>query len=138
MPTIKFVKENKEIDVPEGANLRKEAKKAGINLYSGGKGTVDAIRDVVMNCHGFGQCGLCRVRVSKGIEHTNTMSIVEKARFKCPVPTPVTPLGFDPLPCLAYIGNEDTMRLACRTTVHGDIEVETLPELNLFGENFFS
>jgi hypothetical protein len=30
------------------------------------------------------------------------------------------------------------MRLACCTTVHGDITVESGPELNLFGENFFS
>jgi hypothetical protein len=39
---------------------------------------------------------------------------------------------------MGYIGNEQTMRLACRTTVHGDIEVQTRPPLNLFGENFFS
>ena len=138
MPTIKFTKENKEITVPQGANLRQEARKAGINLYSGGKGTFDTIRDVALNCHGFGQCGLCRVKVTKGIENIDPMGIVEKARFKCPLPTPVTPLGVDPLPCLAYIGNEADMRLACRTTVQGDIEVETVPELNLFGENFFS
>jgi hypothetical protein len=30
------------------------------------------------------------------------------------------------------------MRLACMTKVLGDIEVETGPELDLFGENFFS
>ena len=30
------------------------------------------------------------------------------------------------------------MRLACCTTVHGDIEVESGPPVNLFGENFFS
>ena len=41
-------------------------------------------------------------------------------------------------PPLAYVGHEDTMRLACCTTVHGDIEVETGPEVSLFGENFFS
>src|SRR5262245_52062111 len=35
MPTIKFTKEKKEIQVPVGANLRKEAMKAGINLYQG-------------------------------------------------------------------------------------------------------
>jgi len=39
---------------------------------------------------------------------------------------------------LAYIGNEQTMRLACQTRVNGDITVETKPALNLFGENFFS
>ena len=39
---------------------------------------------------------------------------------------------------LSFIGNEDTLRLACCVKVLGDIEVETAPELNLFGENFFS
>jgi len=39
---------------------------------------------------------------------------------------------------LAYIGNEDTMRLACQTRVNGDITVTTCPPMNLFGENFFS
>ena len=46
---------------------------------------------------------------------------------------------FDPIvPCLAFIGNEETMRLACMTKVQGDLEVETGPKLDLFGENFFS
>jgi hypothetical protein len=58
------------------------------------------------------------------------MGMIEKIRFKLPVP--------DPLPSLAYIGNEGTMRLACQTLVMGDMEIETGPELNLFGENFFS
>ena len=39
---------------------------------------------------------------------------------------------------LAYIGNEQTMRLACQTRVNGDITVVTKPPLNLFGDNFFS
>jgi len=39
---------------------------------------------------------------------------------------------------LAYIGNEQTMRLACQTRVNGDMTVTTCPPLNLFGENFFS
>jgi hypothetical protein len=50
----------------------------------------------------------------------------------------VTPLALDPIPCLAYVGHENTMRLACKTQVYGDIEVETGPEIDLFGENFFS
>ena len=68
--------------------------------------------------------------ITKGIENTNPMGMIEKAKFKVPLP--------DPLPCMAFVGNEESMRLACKTTVHGDIEVETGPELNLFGENFFS
>jgi ferredoxin len=129
MPLVKFVKENKEIDVPHGANLRQEAIKAGINLYQGINGFGAGINKF-MNCHGIGQCGMCRVLITKGMENTNSMGLMEKFRFYNPVP--------DPLPCMAFIGNENTMRLACRTQVLGDIEVETGPQLNLFGENFFS
>jgi ferredoxin len=137
MPVVKFVKENKEIEVPRGANLRQAAINAGVNLYQGLNG-IGAGINKIFNCHGFGQCGMCRVKITKGMEHTSPMGMMENARFKCPFPTPVTPLGFDPLPCMAYIGNEDTMRLACCVSVEGDIEVETGPELNLFGDNFFS
>jgi len=139
MPLVKFIKENKEIEVPEGANLRTEAVRAGINTHQGLNG-VGATINQYANCHGFGQCGTCRVRIVKGIENASRMGVVEKLRFKCPVPTPLTPGAFfDPLvPCLAYIGNEATMRLACQTKVLGDMEVETGPPLDLFGENFFS
>ena len=137
MPVVKFTKENKEIEVPHGANLRKEAIKAGINLYAGFNGTGASINQY-LNCHGLGQCGMCRVRITKGMENASPMGLMEKTRFKCPVPTPITPLALDPIPCMAYIGNEDTMRLACRVQVLGDIEVETAPTLDLFGENYFS
>ncbi len=89
-----------------------------------------AISKVLINCHGSGQCGTCRVQIVKGMENTSPMGKLEKFRFHNPLP--------DPLPCLAFIGNEDTMRLACQTLVNGDIEVETAPTLDLFGENFFS
>ena len=129
MPLVKFIKENKEIDVPHGANLRQEAIKAGINVHQGVNG-FGATINKILNCHGLGQCGTCRVLITKGMENTSPMGMVEKIRFYNPVP--------DPLPCMAFIGNENTMRLACRTKVLGDIEVETGPQLNLFGENFFS
>jgi len=35
MPTITFTSEKKEIQVPAGANLRKEALRAGVSLYPG-------------------------------------------------------------------------------------------------------
>ncbi len=137
MPIVKFVKENKEIEVPRDTNLRKAAINAGINLYQGLNGIGAGINKYA-NCHGWGQCGMCRVTITKGMENLSPMGVLESVRFKCPVPTPVTPFGFDPIPCMAYVGNEDTMRLACCVKVLGDIEVETGPELNLFGENFFS
>lgn len=130
MPIVKFVKEKKEIEVPDGANLRNEAIKAGINLNQGVNGIGQTLNKYV-NCFGIGMCGTCRVLVTKGMDNTNKMTLREKAKFKM-VLTP------DPVPSLAFIGHEDTMRLACMTTVHGDIEVESGPELNLFGENFFS
>ncbi len=129
MPLVKFTKENKEIEVPAGANLRKEAIKAGINVHQGVNGMGAGLNKFV-NCHGLAQCGTCRVKITKGMENTSRMGMLEKFRFYNPVP--------DPIPCMAYIGNEDTMRLACCVAVNGDIEVETGPQLDLFGENFFS
>jgi len=130
MPVIKFIKEKKEIEVPAGANLRQEALKAGVNPHALLNGMGAGISRALINCHGLAQCGTCRVRITKGMENTSPMGMLEKIRFKNPIP--------DPLPALNYIGNEDTMRLACQTSVNGDIEVETGPEINLFGENFFS
>jgi ferredoxin len=115
MPTITFINEKKEIQVPAGANLRKEALAAGVQLYPG--------IHKLANCHGFGTCGSCRVLVTKGMENTSPKGLLESAR-----------LGVS----LAAIGNESTMRLACQTRVNGDITVTTRPPLNLFGENFFS
>ena len=137
MPIVKFVKENVEIEVAAGANLRKEAIKAQVNTHQGVNGLGAGINRY-MNCHGLGQCGTCRVRILKGAENSSPMGVVEAVRLRCPIPTPVTPLALDPLPCMAYVGNEETMRLSCQTLVHGDMEVETGPQVDLFGENFFS
>lgn len=115
MAIIKFVNEKKEIQVPEGSNLRKEAMRAGVQLYSG--------IHKFGNCRGFSLCGSCRVLVTKGMENASPMGVVEKMRLKA---------------SMAYIGNEDTMRLACQTEVNGDMEVHTTPAMNWFGENFFS
>jgi len=137
MPLVKFIKENKEIEVPHGANLRKAAINAGINTHQGLNGFGAGINKL-FNCHGIAQCGTCRVKITKGMENASPMGLMEKTRFKWPIPTPITPLALDPLPCMAFVGNEDTMRLACKVEVLGDMEVETGPEINLFGENFFS
>lgn len=115
MPIVKFVNEKKEIEVPEGANLRKEALRAGVQLYSG--------PDQVLNCRGLGACATCRVLVTEGGENASPRTLIEKLRMSV---------------SLAYLGNEETMRLACQTRVNGDLSVVTRPEMNLYGENFFS
>jgi ferredoxin len=129
MPIIKFVNEKIEVEVPEGANLRREAINAGVNLYKGINGVGETFNKYA-NCWGLGMCGSCRVLITKGMENTNKMTAMERVKFKVPMP--------DPISVFAFVGHKDTMRLACQTTVHGDIEVTTGPELNLFGENFFS
>jgi ferredoxin len=131
MPIIKFVKEKKEVEVPVGANLRDEAIKAGINLNTGVNGFGASINKYA-NCKGLGLCGTCRVNIVKGMENLNPLTFKEKVKFK------YIGLPPDPIPMMAYIGNEDKMRLACMCKVNGDIEVESTPQFNLFGENFFS
>ncbi len=115
MAIVKFVNEKKEIQVPEGSNLRKEALRAGVGLYPG--------INKVVNCLGFGSCGTCRVLITKGMENASPMGMKERIRMRF---------------SMAYVGNEDTMRLACQTKINGDMEVVTQPPLNLYGENFFS
>jgi ferredoxin len=115
MPIVNFVNEKKQLQVPDGANLRQEAMKAGIEVYPH--------VHKILHCPGWAQCGSCRVLITKGQDHASPMGLMEKARLKL---------------SLAYIGNEETMRLSCQTAVHGDMDVVTQPPLNLFGENFFS
>lgn len=128
MATVKFVNDKKEIQVPEGTNLRKAALAARVNLYNGINGIGSSVNKI-LNCHGLGLCGTCVVTIAKGMENTSKMGVRERLAFKG-IPTPGA--------ALHYIGNEGSMRLACMTRVNGDVEVITKPDLNLFGENFFS
>src|SRR5262245_54045729 len=129
MPIIKFIKEKKEIEVPAGTNLRKAALDAGVNPHGILNGFGAGLTRY-LNCLGNGLCGTCRVNIVKGMENVSPMGVMEKIKFHNPIP--------DPLPALQFIGNEDKLRLSCQTLVDGDIEVETAPTLDLFGENFFS
>ena len=114
MPKVKFIKEKQEIEVPEGANLRAEARKAGIQVYPG--------LNKYVNCMGMGTCGTCRVLVKKGIENLGPKTFIEKLTL---------------LRMFSAIGHEEEMRLSCQCTVNGDVEVETQPSLNWSGENFW-
>ena len=121
MPVVTFVNEKKEIQVPVGANLRSEAIKAGVQVYGG--------VDKLVHCPGWGLCGTCRVRIVKGGENASPMGFKENFKFHFPLP--------EPRACIAYIGNEDTMRLSCQTRVLGDMTIETHPKWNWFGESFY-
>lgn len=118
MPTIKFTRENKTVDVPIGTNLRKAALNAGVPLYAGPHRFV--------NCMGLGQCAACRVNVKNGKENLSRQGLWEWLR-----------LTFGPDTWFARLGNEEQLRLACRAAVQGDVEVETQPAANWHGEKFW-
>jgi ferredoxin len=118
MPSVKFVNEKKTIEVPEGSNLRKEALKAGVELYEG--------PHRYLNCRGLRQCASCRVMIKKGQENVSPQGLIERLR-----------LVMGPITQFARIGHEKDLRLACATRVFGDIEVETHPAVNWHGERFW-
>jgi len=114
MPKVTIANEKKEIEVPDGANLRAELRKAGVQVYSG--------LSKWLNCFGHGSCGTCRILVKKGIENLSPKGKMER---------------FTLWRMISAIGREDEMRLSCQATVHGDITIETKPGMNLYGENFW-
>jgi ferredoxin len=118
MPKVFFANEKKEIEVPDGANLREEARKAGIELYKG--------MHKYLNCRGLGLCGTCKVLVKKGMENLSPKGRME--RFT---------LNFGPTNVFFIVGHEDEARLSCQVKVHGDCTVETQPAFNWSGDNFW-
>jgi ferredoxin len=118
MPKVLFVNEKKEIDVPAGANLRQEARKAGVEIYP--------LHARLLNCRGLGLCGTCRVLVKKGMENLSPKTTMEKIN-----------LSAHPLTMLASIGHENETRLSCQVQVNGDCSIETQPAFNWSGENFW-
>jgi len=119
MPQVKFVNEKQTVDVPEGANLRREARKAGVNLYWG--------PHQLMNCRGMGMCGSCHVEVTKGEENLKKPGLWERL---C--------MSLHPALFLAkQTEKKEHLRLACQAKVMGDCEVKTQPDVNLNGEKFW-
>ncbi|EKQ68895.1 ferredoxin [Leptolyngbyaceae cyanobacterium JSC-12] len=98
MTVIRFLKENKEVIVAEGANLRFKALENGIDIYT--------LVGKMMNCGGYGQCGTCVVEVVDGIENLSPKTEVEKRKLK---------------------KKPDSYRLACQTLVNGPISIRTKP-----------
>ena len=118
MPKITFVNEKKELEVPEGANLREEARKAGIEVHPW------IFKYPGLNCMGNGLCATCRVLVKKGMDNLNPQGLVEK-------------VSLNVLHVFESVGHEEEMRLACQCTVKGDVTVETKPPINMSGEVFW-
>jgi ferredoxin len=141
MAKVKFVNENREVEVAPGANLRDVALAHGIGLHHHGTGKPSGLA-ARLNCSipsdllkrylgkdnglasvvGGGLCGTCHVYIKKGMENCSPKTVKEKVRLAVAAFT---------------IGHENEVRLACQTKVMGDIEVETHPPMNFFGEKFW-
>jgi ferredoxin len=98
MSTIKFVKENQEVVVANGANLRLKALENKIDIYK--------LKGKLMNCGGVGQCGTCIVEIVEGMENLSNLTEVENSVLK---------------------KKPRTYRLACQTLVKGPVKVKTKP-----------
>ncbi|MBK4729050.1 (2Fe-2S)-binding protein [Oxynema sp. CENA135] len=98
MPNIKYVNEDKEIVVADGANLRLKTLENNIDLYK--------FVGKMMNCGGYGQCGTCVVEIVEGMENLSPRTPVENQKLK---------------------KKPENYRLACQTLVNGPVSVKTKP-----------
>jgi len=97
MPTVHF--RGEEIECREGATLRDVLLDADLTPHNG--------KAKVLNCHGFGNCGTCAVKVDGEV---SDKGIREKGRLLVPPHHP-----------------NYELRLACQTKVMGDVTVEKYP-----------
>ena len=98
VPTITFVRQNKQIEVPEGDSVRYTALENDVPVYCG--------LWKFANCHGNGLCGTDRVSVSP-LTNTNSRTFMEKFWLR------------------NDLKKNPNVRLACQTKVFGDVNVDT-------------
>lgn len=98
VPTITFVRQNKQIEVPEGDSVRYPALENDVPVYCG--------LWKFANCHGNGLCGTDRVSVSPST-NTNSLTFMEKFWLR------------------NDLKKNPNTRLACQTKVFGDVNVDT-------------
>ena len=100
MPTIRFVREGRDVKCRSGENLREVALREGLELY-GFKGSLG-------NCGGCGQCITCFVSV-EGKKDTALSPItdVEKTKLK---------------------NRPSNWRLACQCVVRSSVVILTKPQ----------
>lgn len=109
---VRFLRENRTVEVEKGANLRAAAMKAGIEIYPG--------LYKYVNCHGHAQCASCIVHLRNGTaKNASPRTVRERLREA---------VGF------YHLGHEEEARLACQVRVTGDLDVWTQPAFNWFGE----
>uniref|UniRef100_A0A7S0BP16 2Fe-2S ferredoxin-type domain-containing protein n=1 Tax=Rhodosorus marinus TaxID=101924 RepID=A0A7S0BP16_9RHOD len=92
----------KSFPADSGVDLRRNLLENGVDVYTFGQ--------KLRNCGGNGSCGLCRVKVTAGLENMNERT--PKEDF-----------------LLNKVGADGNIRLACRTMIDGPVSIETKPEI---------
>ncbi len=95
MPKVSFQPANIAIEVDEGVSIREASLRAGVQIPS--------------TCGGVGSCGLCKVKITSGVEHL----------------APMTQLELGKLGNVFFITKE---RLSCQTTFKGEVGCEVPDE----------
>jgi ferredoxin len=98
VPTITFVRENVQVEVPTGDHVRYPALENDVPVYCG--------IWKYLNCHGNGLCGTDRVAVSPSF-NTNPLTFMEKFWLR------------------GDRKKNPNMRLACQVEVLDDVTVDT-------------
>ena len=104
MPVVNFYNEHRTFDAEAGSNLRLLMKKIGVSPYNG--------LDALLNCRGHNFCGTCAVEIVDGKGASPRMREEEGT------------LGGN-LAVARVV--EKNLRLACQTSVTGDMVVKTHP-----------
>ena len=104
MPVVTFYNEHRSFEAEQGANLRLLMKATGVSPYRG-LGTL-------LNCRGHNFCGTCAVEVIDG-KGAPPRTREEEGTLAGNL-------------ALAHVVGKN-MRLACQTTVTGDMTVRTHP-----------
>ncbi len=100
MPTIRFVREGRDVKCRSGENLRQVALREGLELY-GFKGTLG-------NCGGCGQCITCFISVEGDKDGSlSPVTDVEKIKLK---------------------NRPQNWRLACQCVVKSSVVILTKPQ----------
>ncbi|HTS00088.1 MAG TPA: 2Fe-2S iron-sulfur cluster-binding protein [Bacteroidota bacterium] len=104
MPVVTFYNEHRSFDVEPGANLRLLMKANGVSPYTG--------LDMLLNCRGHNFCGTCAVEVVDG-KGASARTREEEGTLAGNL-------------AVAHVV-EKNIRLACQTSVTGDMVVRTHP-----------
>ena len=100
MPRVHLVREGRDLEVPEGGNLREALLSAGVEVYR--------TPDDLLNCRGNGLCGTCIVEARPG-DALTPVTLKEKAKL--------------------WMYGDRPLRLSCQARVAGECRVFTQPQL---------